>query len=566
MVKRWKKRNIFCKGVDSIIRCKRISDMMSFIYFNLLILSTVYLVFGKFSDESFANYLSQRNSFLKEEESLSVNSVWKLTPEEERVDAMLQRLKSIDQNLDPVPTQFSFSSMHDTIDNSKLFHMLKQFPKGSLLHSHDTSSLDMWFYVEQSYRPDCMYNIGPDEDMYGALSYIPGPDYVPISEIRNSWPGSVEDFDKELYLNLTLLPYLDIPDATGDFLWSKFQPILYRVGDAYQFLPVFQEFYRRMFPKLWEDGITQWQMRTSLIEVYDHNKTYTKVETLQFILDELKAWQAKDPVKRSVFSFSIVVQGIRSASVEEVTAALASAYELRQQFGDVIVGFDLVGHEDPGKTLLYWAPILMAAEEELHQKPEYASSPNMPFMFHAGESNRYPVQENLVDAVFLNTSRIGHGFGIQEFPALWPLLTEKSIIIESCPISNQLLGLIVDQRNHPIGQMLHHAAHTFHRTQSVQYDELEVIEPRLRNLLTSRMSFRPTLAVSISNDDPGFWGIDAIVSYDWYIAVLAWDLSLGGIKTLAMDSIVYSGISKEKRAQLLLNWALEWDSWIMEWQ
>jgi adenosine deaminase CECR1 len=514
------------------------------------------------SDETFEMYLNQRNSFLQVEESLSINSVWKLTPEEEHVDSMLKALKSIDQQLDPIPTQFAFSTMHSTIDNSKLFHLVKQFPKGGLLHSHDTSSQDMYFYVEQSYRSDCLYNVGDDPDMYGSITYQPGPDYVPISEVRNAWPGGVEKFDNELYLNLTLLPYLDQPDTTGDYLWEKFQPIFSRVGNAYQYLPVFQQYFREMFPKLWDDGITQWQMRTSLIGAYDGNKTYSQAETLQFILNELDAWKAEDPEKRNVFSFSIVIQGIRDAPVEEVTAALTSAYALRAQFPDVIVGFDLVGHEDPGKTLLYWAPILMATELALHNDPAYASSPNMPFLFHAGESNRYRVQENLVDAVLLNTSRIGHGFGIQEFPALWPLLTEKNIIIESCPISNQLLGLIVDQRNHPIGQMLHHAAHSVTHKDSKMYDELVKVDQRLQTLLFDKMNFIPSLSVSLSNDDPGFWGIDAIMSYDWYIAVLAWDLSLGAIKQLAMDSIVYSGVGLDKRVELLLDWNAKWNVWI----
>lgn len=514
------------------------------------------------ANESFRSYLSQRNAFLEAEERLSINSVWTLTPEEEHVEALLQSLKAVDQELDPVPTQFAFSTMKSTIDTSKLFYLLKKMPKGGLLHSHDTSSQGMHFYIEQSYRPDCLYNIGDNADLYGALSYRPGPDFVPISQVRNSWPGGVQNFDEELYLNFTLLPFLDQPDTTGDFLWSKFQPIFSRLGDAILYLPVFKEYFREMFPKLWEDGITQWQLRTSVDGVYDANRTYTQIEKLQFILDELEAWRAEDPVRRSVFSFSVVVQGIRAAPVEEVTAALTRAYSLRAAFPEVIIGFDLVGHEDPGKTLLYWAPILMATEEALHLDPAYASSPAMPYMFHAGESNRAPVQQNLVDAVFLNSTRIGHGFGIQEYPALWPLLTEKGIIIESCPISNQLLGLIVDQRNHPVGQMLQHAARGSTRKESVKYTELAGVEPRLRDLLFSRMAFSPTMAVAISNDDPGFWGIDAIASYDWYIAVLAWDLSLGGVKQLAMDSIVYSGVSKEKRVELLLHWDLEWNAWI----
>lgn len=530
---------------------------------------------------AFESYLASRTAFLAAEAQLSINAAWHLTLEETRVDDMLQSLKNADNNLDPVPTQFAFSTMQYTIDNSKLFHLLKSFPKGALLHSHDISGQDMHFYVEQSYRSNCLYYTGADPVYHGALSYNPdsSPEYVPIAPIRAAWSGGAEAFDNELYQNFTLLPFLDQVDTTGDALWDQFQPIFTRLHDSYQYLPVFREYYRQIFPKLLADGITQWEMRTSLTPVYDENKTYTQLETLQFILDELLKWQAEDMPQRSSFRFNIIIQGTRSASVQDVTDALASAYELREVYPDVVIGFDLVGHEDPGKTLLYWAPILLKAEQEILSNSSIKEK--LPYMFHAGESNRYPVQENLVDAVFLNTSRIGHGFGLQEFPALWPMLQEKSILVETCPISNQLLGLIVDQRNHPVGQMLRHAAHpsvllppgadadTKARVSKVvnpMYQELAKQEPLLQTQLFDKLVFSPILAVSVSNDDPGFWGIDASTSYDWYITVLAWDLSLSGIKQLAIDSIVFSGVSLQMRAELLLQWEQKWAAWIRELQ
>lgn len=182
------------------------------------------------------------------------------------------------------------------------------------------------------------------------------------------------------------------------------------------------------------------------------------------------------------------------------------------------------------------------------------------------------MQENLVDGVFLNTSRIGHGFGIQEFPGLWPLLSERGILIESCPISNQVLGLVVDQRNHPIGQMLHHSQHPMsfraasaNMTYSIRLREVLDKHPNLLHVVEN-MRITPSLTVSISNDDPGFWGIDALVSYDWYIAVLAWELSLGAIKQLAIDSIVHSGASVEVRATMLRHWSSSWNKWIESFQ
>jgi adenosine deaminase CECR1 len=166
-------------------------------------------------------------------------------------------------------------------------------------------------------------------------------------------PTGASGFDQELYLNFTIIPYLDVPDTTGDYLWSKFQPIFGRVHMVYQYLPVFRKYYTMMFDKLFADGLLRWEMRTSLDPVYDETgHFYSQEETMLVILEELEAWKRKDPLKREAFSFAIVMQGLRSASVEEVSAALLSAYELRDVFPDVIVGFDLVGQEDPVSTLI----------------------------------------------------------------------------------------------------------------------------------------------------------------------------------------------------------------------
>jgi adenosine deaminase len=152
---------------------------------------------------------------------------------------------------------------------------------------------------------------------------------------------------------------------------------------------------------------------------------------------------------------------------------------------------------------------------------------------------------------------------------LWPLIARQGVLIEANPISNQVLGLVVDQRNHPIGQMLRHALHNVLDSSkninqySSHWDKLLSEHPYLTHFLKNRAGI-PSLSVSISNDDPGFWDIDAIVSYDWYVAVLAWELSLSGIKQLAIDSIVHSGASVNAKAKMLIHWFEAWELWVEE--
>jgi len=104
----------------------------------------------------------------------------------------------------------------------------------------------------------------------------------------------------------------------------------------------------------------------------------------------------------------------------------------------------------------------------------------LPFVFHGGESLKYRDNNNLIDIILLGTKRIGHGLNLSKHSYLLDLVREKDICIESCPISNQGLGYYNDLRAHPI-----------------------------------RTFINLGIPVSISNDDPSFFGLEG-VSFDYY--------------------------------------------------
>jgi len=55
----------------------------------------------------------------------------------------------------------------------------------------------------------------------------------------------------------------------------------------------------------------------------------------------------------------------------------------------------------------------------------------------------------MMDAILLNTKRIGHAFALPKHPQLWSTIKKRNIAIEVNPISNQVLGFVWDLRNHP---------------------------------------------------------------------------------------------------------------------
>lgn len=68
---------------------------------------------------------------------------------------------------------------------------------------------------------------------------------------------------------------------------------------------------------------------------------------------------------------------------------------------------------------------------------------DIPFLFHCGETLDVgdKIDGNLYDAVLLGAKRIGHGYAAARHPLIMDLFKKKGIAIESCPISNEVLGL-----------------------------------------------------------------------------------------------------------------------------
>ena len=48
------------------------------------------------------------------------------------------------------------------------------------------------------------------------------------------------------------------------------------------------------------------------------------------------------------------------------------------------------------------------------------------------------VDQNLFDAILLNTTRIGHGYALSKHPVLMKIVKERGIAVEVDPISNQV--------------------------------------------------------------------------------------------------------------------------------
>lgn len=226
-----------------------------------------------------------------------------------------------------------------------------------------------------------------------------------------------------------------------------------------------------------------------------------------------------------------------------IAEKLKTCAEYIRKYPGYVVGYDIYGEEDTGyQTLALYKQFLKAKEE----------CPQMEYYFHNGESKWFandtinsteyhisdtsitygrkskllPYNNNLYDSYLLGCKRIGHGIALIKTPGMIELFKEKDICFEINPISNQLLQYVDDQRNHP--------AKTF----------LEL-----------------GLPVVLSPDDPGIFGYVG-VSYDFWMACMAWNLDLRGLKQLALNSIKYASLNKEERSTLLRHFTDRWNRFI----
>ncbi|KAL5291182.1 CECR1.2 family protein [Megaselia abdita] len=241
-------------------------------------------------------------------------------------------------------------------------------------------------------------------------------------------------------------------------------------------------------------------------------------ETAKIVKKVVNDFVNKNP---SFIGAKVIFSRNRRTDSLSVKEYLNEAVALKSDFPDFMCGFDLVGQEDLGKTLQDFLPELLS------------KTGSMDYFFHSGETNWYGTisDENLFDAILMRPKRIGHGYALNKHPLLGDLIKQLDICIEVNPLSNQILNLVKDLRNHPAAYFI---ANNY--------------------------------PMVISSDDPGFWGATPL-SHDFYITFLEIasahsDLKL--LKQLAMNSIQYSCMSPKEKDVAFQKWRSSWNRWIKD--
>lgn len=134
-----------------------------------------------------------------------------------------------------------------------------------------------------------------------------------------------------------------------------------------------------------------------------------------------------------------------------------------------------------------------------------------------------------MDAILLGAKRIGHGYSLVKHPNLLSAVKANDIAIEVNPVSNQILGLVDDFRNHPASTFL-----------------------------------AQNISIVISSDDPSFWETTPL-SHDFYITFLgiaSQKSDLRVLKKFAINSLRYSSMNDIEKKMAFTEWQLKWDQFI----
>ena len=233
---------------------------------------------------------------------------------------------------------------------------------------------------------------------------------------------------------------------------------------------------------------------------------------------------------------------VRKMDNRVLANSMRECIRLKKKYPTIICGFDFVAQEDQGRTLRDLTPLVFWFKKKCAE-----AGVDLPFFFHAGEclGDGDSTDNNLFDAVLLGTRRIGHGYALYKHPLLIDMVKEKKILVESCPISNEILRLSSSILSHSLPALLSRG-----------------------------------VPVSLNNDDPAILGHGRNgLTHDFWQSYMAFDnLGLEGLAVMAENSLKWCAIEDQKpgewtkeiadgymgkgtKAKLLREWRTEFERW-----
>ncbi|XP_029176102.1 adenosine deaminase 2-like [Nylanderia fulva] len=467
-------------------------------------------------------YWQLRQQLITSEKQSSLGGKLKLNSMEIMANKVLMSFKDREINNgfsnDSFLPSRNFLEVIPEVEKSEVFKILREMPKGAVLHAHQSAMVSLDYKLNNvSYRENLyacdqnnslrlkFFNKNPDGTCEWQL----------LSELRQDQQAAA--IDDRIRRSLTMMTENPRSDySTVDKAWKKFNSIFAFMGSWLSYRPVFEDIYYRTLQDFYEDNVMYVEMRATLTSLYDFDRVYGSLEMAGILKNITDRFVRDHP---DFLGVKIIYAPNRNVNDTRVDEYLNTLMQLTKSYPNFVIGFDLVGQEDKGQPLIKFADKLNAISTKIK------------FFFHAGETNWNGLSTdlNLFDALLLNTKRIGHGYALTKHPLLWNMVQQRGIAVEICPISNQVLSLVEDIRNHPATTL-----------------------------------FASDSPIVISSDDPGLWGAKAL-SHDFYEAfmgLMSAKSDLKSLKQLAINSLIYSSMNNQEKSKALILWQAKWEAFV----
>ncbi|OJD22654.1 hypothetical protein ACJ73_05993 [Blastomyces percursus] len=353
---------------------------------------------------------------------------------------------------------------------SDLMQVARRLPKGAHLHCHFNTILHPSFLVSQARNIKCMFirstlslNAQLDNLNDAAITFsvlrdstedanIFDIDYKPLAWMRYSkfledFPGGTERAEEWL-VNKLLISLEDAHgmDKTLESVWDLFNRSTQMMKGLFNYESAFRNYIGKAIDSFVEDNVMYAEVRPNFFDKYiasdDGERQLDHRVWMQIIRDEVKAkikqLDAHDKGAGRYKGLKVIYCAPRSIKNEDMSWCLNDCISLKQEFPELICGFDMVGCEGRGNPIRHYVSELLQFKSTCT-----ALGLDIPFIFHAGETleSQGPTDNNLYDAILLGSKRIGHGFSMPQHPLLMQLCRERGIALEICPISNEVLHL-----------------------------------------------------------------------------------------------------------------------------
>lgn len=365
-----------------------------------------------------------------------------------------------------------------------LYRIFKAMPKGRLMHCHIEASFDVHYMLSLAIACDDVYVFLQNET----------PEYRYCQLAHRGWfedgvvPAGWENLRCAVAADPALKDEIYRMCTSGkenidEDIWPKFEAIFDRFKAINNCRPIFEKLYYKVFMDMAAEGILGVDLRYISQTIFEPDGSRLSDDDY---VDILKGIVSKVQQTYPYFHVNIIYSYYKGVPAETVLPRLEYARHLQQKYPDMFIGFDMVGGEDCGKDLAYYAPVLRDA--------------SVPIIMHAGETLD-PDNRNIEHALDLGIRRLGHGFNLYRFPDVEKRVKAANVMLEVCPISNQLLGYSPDLGRHPAAGYI-----------------------------------KRGLNVTINSDDCAIFDT-AYITDDLLAAYLCWDLSMADIRRCLENSL-----------------------------